>query len=71
MDIQSIYDKQGRPGVLALRIAAKRKGLQISEAEAVSLWPNSPLDIFLQPEFHEMAKLLGGQRGYEVSNGHH
>ena len=32
--LQSIYDEQGRPGAMALRIAARRKGLQVSEAEA-------------------------------------
>ena len=32
--LQQIYDDAGRPGVQAFRFAARRAGMQISEAEA-------------------------------------
>ena len=35
--LQSIYDDAGRPGAQAFRFAARRAGLQISEAEAKNM----------------------------------
>ena len=60
--LQSIYDEQGRPGSMALRIAARRKGLQISEAEARAFVSKQSTGQVFRARIPSDGKIMGGSR---------
>ena len=60
--LQSIYDEQGRPGSMALRIAARRKGLQISEAEARAFVSKQSTGQIFRARIPSDGKIMGGSR---------
>ena len=60
--LQSIYDEQGRPGAMALRIAARRKGIQISEAEAKAFVAQQSTGQIFRARIPSDGKIVGGNR---------
>ena len=60
--LQSIYDEQGRPGAMALRIAARRKGIQISEAEAKAFVGQQSTGQIFRARIPSDGKIVGGNR---------
>ena len=60
--LQSIYDDAGRPGAQAFRFAARRAGLQISEAEARAFVARQSTGQIFQGRIPSDGKVPGGGR---------
>ena len=60
--LQDIYDEQGRPGAEAFRFAVRRKGLEISEADAKAFVAKQSIGQVFQGNIPSDGVVPGGGR---------
>ena len=60
--LREIYEEQGRPGVQAFRFAARRAGVQISQAEAKDFVQRQAQGQIFAGRLPSDGKIVGGGR---------